>query len=88
MILGGISPSNCSGTESMNEVNTSSAAERMRRHRLQRRNGLRCLPIKISETDIEGLTRLGLLPAEMRNDLSAVVSALYKHLDRTLGAMA
>jgi len=40
----------------------------------------------VSETDIEGLTRLGLLPAEMRNDLSAVVSALYKHLDRTLGA--
>jgi hypothetical protein len=36
------------------------------------------LPIEISETDIEGLTRLGLLPAEMRNDLSAVVSALYK----------
>jgi len=54
----------------------------------RRRNGLRCLPIEISETDIEGLTRLGLLPAEMRNDLSAVVSALYKHLDRTLGATA
>jgi hypothetical protein len=46
------------------------------------------LPIAISETDIEGLTRLGLLPAEMRNDLSAVISALYRHLDRTLGATA
>ena len=72
----------------MNETNISSTAERMRRHRKRRRNGLRCLPIEISETDIEGLTRLGLLPAEMRNDLSAVVSALYKHLDRTLGATA
>ena len=72
----------------MNEANTSSAAERMRRHRKRRRNGLRCLPIEISETDIEGLTRLGLLPAEMRNDLSAIVSALYKHLDRTLGLHA
>jgi hypothetical protein len=70
----------------MNEANTSSAAERMRRHRKRRRNGLRCLPIEISETDIEGLTLLGLLSAEMRDDLSAVVSALYKHLDRTLGA--
>jgi hypothetical protein len=48
----------------MNEANISSAAERMRRHRKRRRNGLRCLPIEISETDIEGLTRLGLLPAE------------------------
>ena len=72
----------------MNEANTnpSGAAQRMRRHRKQRRNGLRCLPIEISETDIEGLTRLGLLAAEMRNDQSAIVSALYKHLDRTLGA--
>jgi hypothetical protein len=71
----------------MNETTTtlSAAAERMRRHRQRRRNGLRCLPVEISETDIEGLTRLGLLPAEMRNDLSAVVSALYKHLDHTLG---
>ena len=66
----------------MNEANISSAAERMRRHRLRRRNGLRCLPIEISETDIEGLTRLGLLPAEMRNDQSAVVSALYKGAPR------
>ena len=65
--------------------NTSNAAERMRRHRQRRRNGLRCLPIEISETEIEGLTRLGLLPAEMRNDPSTIISALYKHLDRTLG---
>jgi hypothetical protein len=72
----------------MNEINGSSAAERTRRHRQRRRNGLSCLPIEISETDIEGLTRLELLPAEMRNDLGAVVSALYKHLDRTLGATA
>jgi hypothetical protein len=74
----------------MNEAaaTLSAAAERMRRHRERRRNGLRCLPIEISETDIEGLTRLGLLPSEMRNDLSAVVSALYKHLDRTLGLHA
>ena len=72
----------------MNEANTvpSDAAERMRRHRQRRRNGLRCLPVEISETDIEGLTRLGLLPAEMCNDMNAVISALYKHLDRTLGA--
>jgi hypothetical protein len=68
----------------MNEANTSRAVERMRRHRKRRRNGLRCLPIEIS--DIEGLK--GLLAAEIRNDPSAIVSALYKHLDRTLGATA
>jgi hypothetical protein len=33
------SPSNRSGTVSMNEANTGSAAERMRRHRKRRRNG-------------------------------------------------
>ena len=62
----------------------SPAAERMRQHRERRRQGLRCLLIEISETEIEGLIRKGLLPAEMRNDVGAVMSALYEHLDRTL----
>jgi hypothetical protein len=48
----------------MNEVNTSSAAERMRRHRLQRRNGLRCLIIELRETEITKLIHQGFLAAE------------------------
>ena len=51
----------------------SPAAERMRQHRERRRQGLRCLLIEISETEIEGLIRKGLLPAEMRNDVGAVM---------------
>ena len=62
----------------------SPAAERMGLYRLRRQLGSRCLLIEISETEIEGLIRKGLLPAEMRNDVGAVMSALYEHLDRTL----
>jgi hypothetical protein len=35
----------------------------MRQHRERRRQGLRCLMIEISETQIDGLIRAGLLPA-------------------------
>ncbi len=62
----------------------SAAAERMRQHRERRRQGLYCLMIEISETQIDALIRDGLLPAEMRNDSLAVSWALYEHLDRTL----
>ena len=66
----------------------SAAAERMRRHRQRRRNGLRCLIIELRATEIETLIRKGLLTAETRNDASALRKALYLHLDRTLGATA
>jgi hypothetical protein len=46
----------------------SAAAERMRRHRERQRQGLRCLMIEISETQIEALIRQGLLPATLRNE--------------------
>ncbi len=62
----------------------SPAAERTRRYRERRRQGLRCLMIEVSETQIEALIRNGLLPAEMRNDPFAVSWALYDYLDRTL----
>jgi hypothetical protein len=58
---------------------SSRAAERMRRHRQRRRNGLRCLNIELRETEIETLIRKGLLKAETRNDLRAVRKALYVH---------
>ena len=84
--LGGISPSNCSEIDSMNEANISSAAERMRRHRRRRRNGLRCLIIELCETEVNKLIREGFLAAETRNDSSAVTRAFYDFLDSTLGA--
>jgi hypothetical protein len=74
----------------MNEANTisSAAAERMRRHRKRRRNGLRCLIIELRETEITKLIRRGFLAEETRNDSSAVRRAFYDFLDCTLGATA
>ncbi len=66
----------------------SPAAERMRRHRQRYRDGLRCLNVKLRETEIDILIRKGLLKAETRNDPYAVCQALYAHLDRTLGETA
>jgi hypothetical protein len=65
----------------------SPAAERMRRHRERRRDGLRCLTIELRETEIDALIRNELLKPETRNDPSAIIDALYVFLDRTLDAM-
>jgi hypothetical protein len=60
------------------------AAERMRRHRQRRRDGLRCLVIELRETEIDDLIRKGFLKSETRNNASAIIDALYAHLDNTL----
>ena len=62
----------------------SPAAERMRRHRERRRDGLRCLIIEIRGSEIDELIRTGLLQSEMRNNTAEVIDALYAYLDRTL----
>jgi hypothetical protein len=62
----------------------SPTAERMRRHRERRRDGLRCLMVELRETEIGELIRMGLLKLETRNDANAILQALYVHLDRTL----
>ena len=64
----------------------SAAAQRMRAHRDRRRKGLRCIRIELRETEVDVLIRKGLLRPDARNDLNAVVKALYDHLDATLGA--
>jgi len=56
----------------------------MRIHRQRRKTGLRCLTIELRETEIDALLQKGLLKSDARNDLSAIVEALYAHLDRTL----
>jgi len=63
------------------------AAERMRRHRQRRRDGLRCLIIELRETEIDALIRNGLLQPENRHDYDSVQSALYAFLDRALGEL-
>jgi hypothetical protein len=63
------------------------AAERMRRHRQRRRNGLHCLTIELRATEIETLIRMGLLRSETRNDRFAIIEALYDFFDHTLKPM-
>jgi hypothetical protein len=65
----------------------SAAAERMRRHRQRRRDGLRCFMIELRETEIDALIRKGLLPEENRHDYDSVQSALYAFLDHALGEL-
>ena len=65
----------------------SPAAERMRRHRQRRRDGLRCFIIELRETEIDALIRNGLLAPENRHDYDSVQSALYAFLDRSLGEL-
>ena len=75
-----------SGGPATPPIPCSAAAQRMRAHRKRRRAGLRCVVVQLRETEIDVLIKRGLLKADARNDLNAVVQALYHHLDATLGA--
>jgi hypothetical protein len=65
----------------------SAAAERMRRHRQRRRDGLRCFMIELPEREIDALVRNGLLAAETRHDYDSVQSAVYAFFDRAFGEL-
>jgi hypothetical protein len=65
-------------------VPRSAAAERMRRHRERRREGLRCLTVELREQEIDALVRNGFLKADTRNDPYSIEMALYEFLERTL----
>jgi hypothetical protein len=62
----------------------SAAAERMRRHRQRRREGLIHIPIDLRSSEIDGLVRLGFLSAETRNDVTAVRKGLYQYFETML----
>ncbi len=67
-------------------VTINSSADRMRRHRQRRRDGLRCLTIELRETEIEVLISKRLLRECDRDDPNAINRALYEFLDRNLRA--
>jgi hypothetical protein len=67
------------------EAAREAAAERMRRCRARRRAGFRCLVIEISNAEIGGLVRHGLLPADGREDLGAIQTAVYDFFEHTIG---
>ena len=64
----------------MSDIPTSrsstSAAQRMRRHRKQRKQGLRPVRILLDETDIDALIRMKLLKEEQRHDIKALQTAV------------
>jgi hypothetical protein len=72
----------------METLSTSPGAERMRRHRQRRRDGMRCIQLEIRETEIEELIRRKLLKEETRNDKQAILYALYEFLEQSLDAAA
>ena len=55
---------------------SSPAAQRMRRYRKQRRQGLRCVRILLDETDIDVLIRMRLLKEHQRHDVEALQTAV------------
>jgi hypothetical protein len=63
----------------------SAAAERMRRHRERRRDGLRCVTLDVHDGEIDALARRGFLKADARNDLRSIEMALYVFLEHALG---
>jgi hypothetical protein len=68
----------------METLSTNPGAERMRRHRQRRRDGMRCLQLEIRDTEIDELIRRKLLKVEMRNDKQSLLDALYEFLEDTL----
>jgi hypothetical protein len=55
---------------------SSPAAQRMRRYRKQRRQGLRPVRILLDETDIDALIRMRLLKEDQRQDVQALQTAV------------
>ena len=68
----------------MTTASPSPAAERMRRHRERRRDGMRCMRIELRDTEVDALVREGLLKPETRSDQNAIADALYHYLERNL----
>ncbi len=60
------------------------AAERMRRSRQRRRDGLRFFGVELRATEIDTLVARGLLHPDQKDDYAAVVGALYAFLEETL----
>jgi len=60
----------------MGNHSSSPAAQRMRRYRKQRRQGLRPVRILLDETDVDAFIRLGLLKEDQRQDEEALRTAV------------
>jgi hypothetical protein len=68
----------------MENLSTNAGAERMRRHRQRRRDGMRCLHLEIRDTEIDELIRRKFLKQEMRDDKQSLLNAIYAFLEESL----
>ena len=67
------------------KIDRTRGAERMRRCRQRRRDGLRCYRLELRDSEIKALVRRGLLLASEQTNPNAVTKAMYAFFDRTLG---
>jgi hypothetical protein len=65
---------------------SSQAAERMRRYRKRRRNGLRCVRLDLHQTEIDALIKRGLLPKQHRERMEAIELAVMVLICRVLNS--
>ena len=65
-------------------IKARAAAERMRRYRERRRNGLSCFIAELYDSEIDSLVDRGFLAPAERADVNAVLTALYLFLEQTL----
>jgi len=65
-------------------VAAKSGAERMREVRRRRRDGYRCVTVEVHESELDWLVSRGLLPADRRDDMPAVIDALHGHLEASM----
>ena len=70
---------------SLSNATLSAGAHRMARYRARRRKGLRCYSVQLHDDEIEVLIQLGLLSPGERTNCYAVVEALHRFFDQTLG---
>jgi hypothetical protein len=61
-----------------------SVADRMRRHRQRRRNGLSCYTVQLRVSEIDELVRRGILQQERRNNPCEVTDAIHRFFDESL----
>ena len=61
------------------------AAHRQANHRERRRRGLRCVTVEILNREVEELVQRGLLAEGAQGSRLAVVEAIHRLFDQTLG---
>jgi hypothetical protein len=73
--------------EGLRQPVRSSAAQRMRRYRQRCRSGMRMIPIRLEEAEVDALVARKYLEADQRADKKAIEVALETFVADELGAL-